>query len=946
MRQPSLSRRSDVDSGRPHWRIALRGTAIVILTILAVLGAVALGADSTATPPDRSGALQAIPGFAAAVLNPGLTSLVFIVTVTGLAGLISRLRQVPGRGALPATFAVVLVVATIAAAFPAFHYCRSPASPALAPVTDTLVLFGLSFERDSLELALDQARCSPPPVGLETARVLAVVAAFAAAITLLLRISQNLRNRLELARRPGRAIIVIGLDDDGVQFVKNVVDGSRDRTVFLLTVAPSRPCVEAAREYGVRVIVIDIDSRSDFRSLFPAPLRMWRSASPERLYLLSSDPALNEKRLGHAIEAGMLPSNPLHTAEIETIPRVILRFDDVWMAEDWQAQRMKVEGYVVDVVGVYTATAEMLLRPYLTPVDDQISTLDVLAPDTSESTRDTSTGTSTNRWPRPLIIVGSGPLTTALLGWMADRARELRVLDPEQKRIGVGANDLEVLVVCEDADELCHDHVTRQRRHGGHHMTLEALPCAPGEVGRMLGTILTDRPAGEESLPVVVFTDDPTVPSSTLAPRIAYRNSHVAVLQYRAEIATPTDGAVAPGRVTGFGITLAQRHAVTMLERWNRLGELLHARFIIGQSRKYVDHSALTPELAGIQTDWLDYLAVPDAERRRGRPRTMPVTGRDRSNPRIPRRISWQPSRWSANSSDQFHAFLVADNSRAVVTTLATLNALGHQGSALGVDAPVSAPWGYPLPVDRPDECSGETSHFYDLYDGSATLDREQRAERGRIEALRTEIGPPDCPALDPSQVYALTVFEKMIGLSPVEITRLAARESASWVDFRRRQKPPWRPLSDHQRRARSELAREQQEIRRAERAGHLDTAAVAEANARLGLIEHLLTCAEERNRCHAAVTDWDSLDPGNRWKTYCTVMEMVSFLQHLGYLPSTGTDPSDADPHPLPSPPPPARLRWGSGSTEPVVIGDYHPATPPAGSSIRMSVVEREADT
>lgn len=850
--------------------LLLRLSVFGVSVAVAVLCVLALGVESTNTPIEPGSWVARMPFIDLALSRPGVTSVAFLISVGILAIMIADFRFTFYDASRTVTIAAAAGISTITVAFPPFYHCRSESDSLWSTLADTAGLFTLTFERDTLAFADERGvvACMPPSTGMEMARVLALVASSAAIVALLVRASEGFRNRMELARHPERAIVAIGLDDDAVEFLKNVKAGSLDKTVYLLTVAPDRPCVRAVEDAGVRIITVDIDSERAFRKLFSRRVRFRGVTHPARIYLLSADPAINEKRLKQARAARILPDHGTEHSSLETIPRVVVRIDDVWQAEDYQNENREISGYAVDVVGIYASTADALLGPHLAHVDAALKRLDVV------STRKNGAQDDENvPRPGPLVIVGSGNLTLAMLSWMADRSRELRVLREKDvnERLGREATrDLHVIVISHDADDLCDDHTVRQLHRGGQYLLLDAIPCAPDDTKKRLTEVL-DRVRNED--PIVVFTDDPGVQSGSFAPSINYRFADIPVFQHRPDVSTPPE-TTSRHRISPYGITLAPRNAVTMLERWGRLGLLLHAKYILGVKDTLEKLETTAEQLERtdqrsfkqLVDDWRDALVVSSPGWfPRGTRLVTDTTGN--SEPQVPRRLAWQPAIESSSSND-FHPYLVEDNIRSVVMTLASLSSRSLDWKAPPAESTelFEPPWSEP----------------------------EEKLEESQAEELRST----GDHSLEPWQVKALMDFGCKFNLSPEQLTTIARAESESWRQHRCRQKPKWQKTDAARAEARSKLEDQVE-------AGEISTEAAK-------LVRHLLTCAEEQSRQHLAMASWEKLDANNRWSTYCTVMETASFLHLLGYFGALSDDSSTRKR--LPDKPTP--LRWTPGNS------------------------------
>lgn len=404
-------------------------------------------------------------------------------------------------------------------AMAAYLPCTGEAPPFWTAVTATFALLLGSFEAP---FGAGQACAHAVPLGLQLARLLAIVATLSGATSVLFAVSRSQLDRFG-ALRARRLTVVIGLDESSWPVLQQLA-GDREpghRTVLLSSEAGE--LADRARAAGVLVLRTPADDPLGLREALP-----WRKAI--RCYLLAVDAGINRTR-AMALREAMTRSHSVPGRRLT----VIARIDDPWHADDWRKRFIGEPGFVFDAIGSYEATAEALVR--------RLREL----PDVGE-----------------VIVTGDAALLLALCAELSQQGREQQFLD--------GSTSLpRVTLVGQDAGELVADHRVRQQRFASDPLRVRAASTEPSldSVTDELHRIAAD---GGRAAVVIAGAD------GRLGTRLAVRHPELPVFEL-ASGSRPLDAdEPAAGRLSSFSLALGDA-AGRSADAWERAARAVHERY-------------------------------------------------------------------------------------------------------------------------------------------------------------------------------------------------------------------------------------------------------------------------------------------------------------------------------------------------------------------------------
>ncbi|MEH6622343.1 MULTISPECIES: hypothetical protein [Dietzia] len=481
--------------------------------------------------------------------------------------------------------------------FPAFVRCQE-GSALWAGLADTIGLFVLSFSDQ-----WSSGPCMAPiPLGIELARVFASVTTIAAFVIVASRVFRSAIDSWEIRRAPD-VVVFIGVDDETLPYLSRIAifNGKNQNltSVVLLTSAPDRACVQKLATVGVKVVRTDIDSDEELSR----EVSKWRVS---QVYFVSSDSTANIARLSTFLALTDNGRETASTGDVATeesgpklgrallrsryprrsLPRFVVRIDDVSEAERWRRNYLGETGVALDVVGLYTATAETIMRPFCDPAGTASNQLLPEGSDEEVDFRPSGQRDShSSLLPiRSAVICGGSPLTWALLDWLAQSVREARFLAASGMR-SLPAPQIDVTLIAPDADEFVWDHERRQRMFGSDVLGCNAVCSNPTVADIRKALESSDKDPGQSDL--VVITDGCTDRPEILGARVADEFPEVYVLEYSDRLNVPVS--FVKGRmVQRFGLFLGipDGLAPQAIERWYRMGQLLHAAYLRSEEAK------------------------------------------------------------------------------------------------------------------------------------------------------------------------------------------------------------------------------------------------------------------------------------------------------------------------------------------------------------------------
>ena len=221
-----------------------------------------------------------------------------------------------------------------------------------------------------------------------------------------------------------------------------------------------------------------------------------------------------------------------------TFPRLVVRIDDPWQAEDWRRRHVVDDPAVFsDTVGVFKVTARELL--------------------------DHALGQEADR----LVLLGSSALTLALLDEVAQHRREEAVFSEP--------SSLDVVVVDPEAAELMADHELHQSRYGNVGVT--GSGCARFEGSEASATLVRGLVADSERA-LVVDTREPSSSSLRAAERLAARLPGCQVLVWTDDEQGVASEALM-GNLRAYGLTLLSAGEVPE-DGWERIARRQHESYV------------------------------------------------------------------------------------------------------------------------------------------------------------------------------------------------------------------------------------------------------------------------------------------------------------------------------------------------------------------------------
>lgn len=463
--------------GRGHRRGLRRGGAVVTALYVCLLSWLAVAAASPT-------ALEAVPGWLAALADPGSAWAMTLAVGLGVCGflLFMGARRLDSIRA-PLVASLWAAASALPLAIAAYLPCSGASPAGWQALTSTLVLFVGNFDEP-----FGRGRvCSySVPLALHVARLAALTATLTSVLSAVAVMSRAQLDRLKLMRAKSLAAVV-GVDDESVGVVEALARQAgrrrRYRTV-VLTKDVDRACVRRAWASGALVVRVDLDDPEELPSL-----KLWSKV--DRAYLLSQDFGANQERAESLRRFLAESAERDNTASGRRLP-IVVRVDDPWLADEWRRRSVGDPNFAIDAIAVYEETADTLVQR-------------LLAPDVAV---------------HHVIVVGTGPLALALLAELSQRGRE-------QQFVGVGRLLPEVTLVDVDAADYVDDHRHRQKRFVFDPLVIHPLddfPTLEPLTARIDNLVAGGVPEG--AVAVVVGLED-----SRLGTRLALRHRGVLIFE-------------------------------------------------------------------------------------------------------------------------------------------------------------------------------------------------------------------------------------------------------------------------------------------------------------------------------------------------------------------------------------------------------------------------------
>lgn len=203
--------------------------------------------------------------------------------------------------------------------------------------------------------------CSPSVAGLVAAQLLAVGVALGTVWTLLSSVTASLRDSWR-ARWARRVVLVIGLNNDSLRVIKELVDNRH--MVVVLEPDPDHKLTKEARSSGARIVTGDLTVKKD-RGLVQHMIRpawLGNRWALERCYLLDESDYTNVQAANIIIKI----LNELREKTRSTYPvppRIIVRIDDVIHARDYiRRQALDDSPAFISTIGIPQMTARAIVE--------------------------------------------------------------------------------------------------------------------------------------------------------------------------------------------------------------------------------------------------------------------------------------------------------------------------------------------------------------------------------------------------------------------------------------------------------------------------------------------------------------------------------------------------------------------------------------------------------
>lgn len=465
--------------------------------------------------------------------QPGRTHLLLTVLVVGtfVAFYWPRRRQARSFTVIAGSaLGVVAVVSGLASYAP----CSGDQAPFFTPATWTLGLF-FGSQQD----VWSQGPCTGTrPVAASVAHLSALLTTTVGFGAVLAAATRDQWDRLR-ARMARSVVVVAGLDDVTLPVVRALRQKSPGDTLVVVDPDAAHPGARRARAEGARVVTGELADPSTARSLLLRGSRLKARA----VYLISPDRTVNLERLETLVMH--LGDDPRPGPRADgSLSRAVVRVDDPWQVEDHRRTALdaRYEPWVLEAVSIHETTARAVV--------------------------DRLTAAGAER----LLVVGSTPLTLALLAELARREREASSADAQEIPLEAVGPPLpsRVIVLAPDADELLRDHVDQQARFGN--LAASAPEALIGEVsGKGVDAVV-----GEQAWYVVV-AGPPSPESALVAARVAARHP-VCTVEVLADSSARSAESTRGQRPRPVPPTLIQPDGRLSDDTWEHVARLVHER--------------------------------------------------------------------------------------------------------------------------------------------------------------------------------------------------------------------------------------------------------------------------------------------------------------------------------------------------------------------------------
>lgn len=614
---------------------------------------------------------------------------------TIVAARLTRLWWVRRHSSFGAVWVGVFAGTALLLGLPPFVHCQDGGAAAWAGLADVIGLFAVSFTNH-----WSGGRCSAPiPLGVELARVFAAATTLSAVIFSVSRFSQAALVRARL-KRASSVTVLVGVEEDSVYYLSQVAseiyreDGSAK--VAVLTSAPERACIQELTTVGVLVVRTAIDSESAIRrevggwnitqAYFVSPDA---STNKSRSEIFSRLPLIESKSVTAVGPAGKATAidrahRPERRSNRSRVPlRFVVRIDDSVDAERWRREYLGSQGIAVDVVGLYDATAEMLLRPLCDPAGVAANSLPEL---------DRSQDNAPLLPFRSVAICGTSPFALAALSWLSQAWSEAEFLRPS-RRGDSPLNKLSVVVIGADSDDYVSAHLLRNRHRDGCGLEINSVTAEP--TLKEIRRVLVDSQGRRERADIIIVTDGCGQRSDLLGSCLADEFLDAQVFQYSQHTTRPrTFSPRVRFHRFGFFLGVPEGYPPQSVEHWYRMGQLLHASYLKSETIR-IKRALVNPDL------------------------------------RRPSQYRW----------DDLSPLYRRDNIRAVLTCFDAARKLGRTWSTRQPGTGLRTVW---FPSWNPEKVGDDLAQFFDRYGFSvAEVEKLAELEAESWCQLRRDSSPP-----------------------------------------------------------------------------------------------------------------------------------------------------------------------------------------------------------
>ena len=438
---------------------------------------------------------------------------------------LGKIRSLPSR-TVWLLFTTILAIITIG--FGLWAYCHLPFpgyTPPWTQVTRTLNLFLGNFDIPEGTHNI--------PFSLEIARLTGITTIFSSAMQLLTRSGQGILDRIQ-AHSQFRATIIIGLNQHSLQMITTLRERTEDSIIVVTDSSTNAEYEETARLTGALIY-----NRKG--SLTPAILQrlLCRDGrlSFRSLYILDEDPT-------YVISCYDQVKGALVNQEPDPAfnHQILVRLDDPWSAEIWRREAVShIFPYFVDAFSIHEFTA----RELLSRISDRAF--------------------------QRIILSGSSQLAMAIVLEYAQNLRELKALDIP----GCDVDPFSFTLVSDQAEADREYLATILNRYEDADDIPWLTSHETSSVTELVDYLHSEGATTAET--AIILATEPGRGDPSLAHRVAALVPEASVFTWIEGDTTINDRPLV-GNLFLFGLCMT--HISTPLDRWSRLGKLLHDNYL------------------------------------------------------------------------------------------------------------------------------------------------------------------------------------------------------------------------------------------------------------------------------------------------------------------------------------------------------------------------------